>query len=84
MSEKVTLTQEELKEFQGLREEIFETIGVLGDLNYKKTLLEFEIENLNTIIKQNALKEKTFLTGLGTKYGNGSIDVETGIITPIQ
>jgi hypothetical protein len=84
MSETVTLTQEELKEFQGLREEIFETIGVLGDLNYKKTLLEFEIENLNNVIKQNALKEKTLLTGFGTKYGNGSIDVETGVITPIQ
>jgi rRNA pseudouridine-1189 N-methylase Emg1 (Nep1/Mra1 family) len=84
MSETVTLTQEELKEFQGLREEIFETIGVLGDLNYKKTLLEFEIENLTNVIKQNALKEKTLLTGFGAKYGNGSIDVETGIITPIQ
>ena len=84
MSETVTLTQEELKEFQGLREEIFETIGVLGDLNYKKTLLEFEIENLNNVIKQNALKEKTLLTGFGIKYGNGSIDVETGVITPIQ
>ena len=84
MSEKVTLTPEELKEFQGLREEIFESISVLGDLTYKKTLLEFEIENLNGVIKQNALKEKTLLTNFGTKYGNGSINVETGEITPIQ
>ena len=84
MSEKVTLTQEELKEFQGLREEIFESISVLGDLTYRKTLLDFEIENLSNVIKQNVLKEKTLLTGFGTKYGNGSIDVETGVITPIQ
>jgi hypothetical protein len=83
MAEKVTLTEEELKQFQGLREEIFETISVLGDLNYKKTLLDFEIENLNNVIKQNALKEKTLLTDFGTKYGNGSINVETGEITPI-
>lgn len=84
MSEKVTLTPEELKQFQDLREEIFESISVLGDLNYKKTLLNFEIENLNNVIKQNALKEKALLTEFGTKYGNGSIDVETGVITPIQ
>ena len=84
MAETVTLTEEELKQFQSLREEIFETISVLGDLNYKKTLLGFEIESLSNVIKQNALKEKTLLTEFGVKYGNGSINVETGEITPIQ
>lgn len=84
METKVILTPEELKQFQGLREEIFETIGVLGDLSYKKTLLEFEIENLKKIMKENATKEKTLLTEFGAKYGNGSINVETGEITPIQ
>jgi hypothetical protein len=84
MAEKVTLTQEELKQFQDLREEIYGTISILGDLNYKKTLLEFEVENLNTVIKQNAIKEKTLLSEFGNKYGNGSINMETGEITPIQ
>lgn len=84
MSEKVMLSSEELKQFQGLREEIFETIGVLGDLTYRKTLLEFEIENLKKVVKENATKEKTMLTEFGVKYGNGSINVETGEITPIQ
>lgn len=83
MSEKAKLTPEELKEFQVLREEIFETISILGDLNYKKTLLEFEIENLNNTIKQNATKERNLLTGFGAKYGDGSINVETGEITPL-
>ncbi len=83
MSEKVTLTQEELKEFQGIREKAFETIGVLGDLTYRKTLIEFEIEVLNQTIKENAQKEKALLTEFGNKYGNGSINVETGEITPL-
>ena len=56
MSEKVTLTSEELQEFQSIRNEIFGTIGVLGDLTYKKTLLEFEIESLNATRKQKLLK----------------------------
>ena len=83
MSEKVMLTPEELKEFQGLREEIFESISVLGDLTYRKTLLEFEIEALNETIKANAQKEKALLIEFGNKYGNGSINVETGEITPL-
>lgn len=83
MSQKVTLTSEELKEFQGIREKIFESIGILGDLTYRKTLLEFEIENLNQTIKQNAQAEKALLTEFGNKYGNGSINTETGEITPL-
>lgn len=83
MSEKVTLTEEELKQFQSLRGEIYETISILGDLTYKKTLLEFEVENLNNVIKQNALKEKALLQEFGKKYGDGSINVETGEIKPL-
>lgn len=83
MSQKVTLTQEELKEFQSLREKIFETVGILGDLTYRKTLIEFELETLNQTIKENAQKEKALLTKFGDKYGNGSINVETGEITPL-
>ena len=84
MSEKVALTPEELKQFQDIRSEIFESIGILGDLNYRKTLINFEIENLNGVLKQNAIKEKTLLTEFGQKYGDGSINVETGEITPVQ
>jgi hypothetical protein len=83
MSEKVTLTSEELQEFQGIRNEIFGTIGILGDLTYKKTLLEFEIESLNATIKQNVIKERVLLEQFGQKYGNGSINTETGEITPL-
>lgn len=83
MSEKVTLTPEELKEFQDLREEIIQTVSILGDLEYRKTLLDFEIENLKSVIKQNATKERDLLTGFGKSYGNGSINIETGEITPV-
>ena len=83
MSKKVTLTSEELKQFQDLREEIIQTVGILGDLEYRKTLLDFEIENLKSVMKQNATRERTLLTEFGDKYGNGSINVETGEITPV-
>lgn len=84
MSTTQQLTPEELKEFQDLRNSIYETISILGDLNYRKTLIEFEIENLNEQIKENSVKERELLTKFGQKYGNGSINAETGEITPLQ
>ncbi len=78
------LTAEELQQFQTVRNSIFETISILGELNYRKTLLEVELEALKVIIKDNATKEKVLLNEFGKKYGDGSINTETGVITPIQ
>ena len=78
-----TLTPEELKEFQDLRENIYETVSILGDLNYRKTLLDLELESLKDTIKTNALKERDLLKEFGKKYGDGSINSETGEITSL-
>ena len=77
------LTEEELQQFQSIRKEIYETISILGDLNYRKTLLELELDNLKEPIKQNAIKEKALLKEFGLKYGDGSINVETGVISTL-
>lgn len=84
MTQSQKLSPEELQEFQDLRNSIYETISILGDLNYRKTLIEFEIENLNEQIKENSVKERELLMKFGQKYGNGSINAETGEITPLQ
>ena len=83
MSEKVILTPEELQKFQDLRKSIFETVSILGDLNYRKTLIDFELESLNEAIKQNATQERALLKEFGQKYGDGSINIETGEITTL-
>ncbi len=81
MSQK--LTPEELQQFQDLRNNIYETISILGDLNYRKTLLELELDNIKGTIKENAVKERDLLKEFGKKYGDGSINSQTGEITPI-
>lgn len=78
-----TLTPEELQQFQDLRNSIYETISILGDLNYRKTLLDLELDSLKETIKQNALKERDVLKEFGKKYGDGSINSQTGEITPV-
>lgn len=77
------LTPEELKQFQDLRNGIYETISILGDLNYRKTLLELELDNIKGTIKDNAIKERDLLKEFGKKYGDGSINSQTGEITPV-
>lgn len=81
MSQK--LSPEELKQFQDLRNSIYETISILGDLNYRKTLIDFEIDKLKEAIKQNSEKERELLKVFGQRYGDGSINAETGEITPL-
>jgi hypothetical protein len=81
MSTKVT--PEELKELQDVRKAVYETISILGDLNYRKTLINLELESIKGIVKENATKERDLLSTFGKKYGDGSINPETGEIKPL-
>ena len=81
--EKQTLSPEELQEFQNNRQEAARLAAILGELHFQRTLLDLELENLKEAIKSNALKQREQLKQLGEKYGDGSIDPETGDISPL-
>jgi len=78
-----SITPEELKELQDVRKATFETISVIGELNYRKTLIDLELEAIKETVKQNATKERELLGAFGKKYGDGSINPETGEIKPL-
>ena len=78
-----SVTPEELKELQDVRKAVYETISILGDLNYRKTLINLELESIKGIVKENATKERDLLSTFGKKYGDGSINPETGEIKPL-
>lgn len=80
MSQK--LTPEELQELQGYRNEAARFGAILGEFAYQQTLIEFELEVIKAGIKENAKKQQEYLKSLGEKYGDGSISIETGEITP--
>ena len=75
------LTAEELQDFQSLRQESTRLAAVLGELHYQKTLIDLELDNLKEAIKNLAIKQREQLKQLGEKYGDGSINPETGEIT---
>lgn len=78
------LTPEELQEFRGFRQEATRLASILGELHYQKTLIDLELDNLKAAVKANAEKQNEQLKVLGQKYGNGSISLETGEITPVD
>ena len=78
------LTQEELQQFQSYRQEANRLAAILGEIHYQKTLIDLELDNLKQAIKVNVDKQQTFMKTLGETYGDGSINVETGEITPIE
>lgn len=82
MSQK--LSQEELEQFQSLRIEANRFAAALGEYTYQKTLIEFELDNIKAGMKENAKIQREFLKTLGEKYGDGSINFETGEIVPFE
>ena len=80
----IQLTPEELQQFKGHRQEANRHAAFLGELNYQKVLLDFELDNLKQAIRENARKQQIQLRELGEKYGDGTIDSETGIIDPVE
>lgn len=78
------LTPEELQEFQAARQEANRLAAILGELHFQKTLLDLELENLKEAIKSITLKQRDQLKQLGEKYGDGTINPETGEIIPVS
>lgn len=76
------LTPEEFEEFKASRQEANRLAAILGELHFQRTLLDLELENLKEAVKANAAKQREQLQKLGEKYGNGTIDPETGEILP--
>ena len=80
--EKKVLTQEELqslKDFQTREESL---VYSFGQVAYQRAVLDEEEDKLLDS-KKNFDKERSeFASALTSKYGNGSINIENGEITP--
>ena len=80
MSEIKKLTTEELDSIKSIKQEYINLSFALGEVELQKANLDREKQNLLNI--QNQLIEKEIVLGksLTEKYGNGSINIETGEI----
>lgn len=79
--EKKVLTQEELTQLRNLRDQQNNVLSGLGSIEYRITILENNKAALKAQIAELEKANTTLGAQLTEKYGNGSLDLETGEIT---
>lgn len=81
MSEVKQVTPEELQSLKAVRDEIDGYIISLGQIQYQRALLEHQEDQIKKDLIVSKVKEKEVSDSLLNKYGNVSVDIETGIIS---
>jgi len=81
MSEQKTVTPEELQELRSVRDETDSQIINLGQLEYQKTLIDLQKEAIKSAMLKSKEREKELSDRLMQKYGNVTVDIDTGIIS---
>jgi archaellum component FlaC len=79
--EEIKLSQEEIETLTKLQDTQSNIISALGQLEYNIQLLELQKEGLTEQIEELKKTELKAGQDLTKKYGNGSIDLDTGIFT---
>tara|TARA_Y100000593_G_C4299032_1_gene332321 strand:- start:1328 stop:1606 length:279 start_codon:yes stop_codon:yes gene_type:complete len=87
--EAVKFTEEELKEVKEIQQSYFNTQNQFGQIKLAKLRLEEQLsvltqneDEIHKAFVDTQSKEKEFLDGITKKYGEGSLNPETGEFTP--
>ena len=88
MAEDTKFTEDEMKTIQGIQDLYLEVQTDFGKLNLAKIKLEQQLDELDKVDDDLTKKftgiqekEKTFLENITKKYGEGSLNPETGVFT---
>lgn len=87
----ITLTESELNALKELREKYALSTTQFGQLKIEKRLIQKELDRLNRLEEEfesqyDAIIESeiVLVKQIEETYGQGNIDLETGIFTPVQ
>ena len=72
------ITDTELQRIELVKKDALEVASALGELSYQKLSIELLIDEQKKRIKQIKDQEESLLQELKDKYGNVSINIETG------
>ena len=84
MPEEVKFTEEELTQVQNIQKSYVNVQNQFGQLKLAKIRLGEQEVELENNLKQIQSEEKTFLDGITDKYGQGTLNPETGVFTPTE
>jgi len=84
MPEEVKFTEEELKQVQNIQTSYQNVQNQFGQLKLTQIRLDQQEIELGDALKQIQSEEKKFLDGITNKYGQGTLNPETGVFTKIE
>ena len=84
MSEQIKLSQEELDSIKQLQEQQQGLISQFGQVEYQMQLLELQKDQLVETIGKLQQEEQKIGEELTQKYGNGTVDLESGMFTKTE
>lgn len=84
MSEQIKLSQEELDTIKQLQQKQQDLINRFGQLEYQMQLLELQKDQLVETISKLQQDEQKTGEALTQKYGNGTVDLESGMFTKTE
>ena len=82
MPEEVKFTEEELTQVQNIRQEYVSIQQSFGQLKLAQISLSKQEVDLENSLKSIQDNENKFLDGITKKYGDGTLNPETGVFTP--
>jgi len=89
MTEEVKFTDEEMKQLVELQQRYQTIQNALGQLGVAKLRLEqqvatFDVEqnNIESQFTEIQNQERGFVDSVNKKYGDGNLDINTGVFTP--
>ena len=83
MPEEVKFTEEELTQVQNIQRSYTSLQTQFGQLQLAKIRLDEQEVELEDSLKQIQSEEKKFLDGITDKYGQGTLNPDTGVFTPV-
>ena len=84
MPEEVKFTEEELTQVQNIQASYQNVQSQFGQLKLAQIRLDAQEVDLEEALKQIQSEEKKFLDGITDKYGQGTLNPETGVFVPTE
>jgi len=75
------VTETELQKISVIKKDALEYASFLGELEYQKTLIEIDVNDIKSKIKLLRQEESKLFSELKDSYGNININLETGEYT---
>jgi len=84
MPEEVKFTEEELKQVQNIQASYVNVQNQFGQLKLAQIRLDEQEIDLENSLQKIKKEEQQFLDSITEKYGQGTLNPETGLFTPTE